>query len=137
MPADLLANGRRWFLDLGQVEVIAEVKLDDRDLGTLWKPPFRVEVTGPLKNRGQYIEVKVVNLWVNRMIGDRRLPRGLQAPPGGNAMDWPRWLLEGKPSPTGRYTFSAWKLWNKDSPLIESGLLGPVTLQAAETVTVR
>ena len=83
MPADLLADGRRWFLDLGRVEVIAEVKLNNRDLGTLWKPPFRVEVTGPLKPGDNPLEVKVVNLWVNRMIGDEQLPETASATPAG------------------------------------------------------
>jgi hypothetical protein len=44
----------------------------------------------------------------------------------------PQWLLEGRPSPTGRYTFSTWRLWTKDSPLLESGLLGPVRLATTE-----
>ena len=45
---------------------------------------------------------------------------------------WPQWLLEGKPSPTGRFTFTTWHHWTKDDALIDSGLLGPVTLKVAE-----
>jgi hypothetical protein len=41
---------------------------------------------------------------------------------------WPQWLLDGKPSPTGHVTFTSWKLWFKDDPLMESGLLGPVCI---------
>jgi hypothetical protein len=50
--------------------------------------------------------------------------------------EWPRWLLEGKPSPSGRYTFSTWLLWTKDSPLSESGLLGPVRLIMSEPISI-
>ena len=44
---------------------------------------------------------------------------------------YPQWMLDGKPSPTGRVTFATWKLWTKNDPLLVSGLLGPVTLEAA------
>jgi hypothetical protein len=114
--------------------VIAAVRLNGKDLGILWKPPYRVDVTGALKAGENTLEVKVTNLWANRMIGDEGLPEDSQRNPNGTLKEWPQWLLEGKPSPTGRYTFTAWRLWNKDDPLIESGLLGPVTLRVAERV---
>ena len=87
------------------------------------------------------LEVRVTNLWVNRLIGDEQLPDDRRWGPasglGGQPLaEWPKWLLEGKPSPSGRYTFTTWRHWTKDSPLVESGLLGPVTLQAAECVDV-
>jgi hypothetical protein len=90
------------------------------------------------------LEVEVTNLWINRMIGDENLPEdslryrkethwgsiSLQ----GTLKEWPQWLLEGKPNPTGRQTFTTWRLWKKGDPLVESGLLGPVTLQATRKV---
>lgn len=54
--------------------------------------------------------------------------------PNGTLKEWPQWLLEAKPSPTGRKTFTSWRLWKKDSPLQESGLLGPVRLETAALV---
>ena len=45
---------------------------------------------------------------------------------------WPQWLLDGKPSPTGRHTFTSHRLWKKDDPLQESGLIGPVRLRAVK-----
>jgi len=66
VPAESLGKARRLFLDLGRVEVIAQARLNGKDLGPLWKPPFRVEVTGALKPGGNLLEVKVVNLWVNQ-----------------------------------------------------------------------
>ena len=132
LPATHIGASRRWFLDLGKVEVVAEVKLNGRDLGILWKAPFRVEVTGAVRPGENELSIKVVNLWINRMIGDELLPEDSERNPNGTLKSWPAWLLEGKPSPTGRYTFTSWRLWKKDSPLQESGLLGPVRLMAGE-----
>ena len=126
----------RIVLDLGRVAVMAEVKLNGRELGILWKPPYRVDVTDTLKPGDNLLEVKVVNLWINRMIGDEQLPEDSDRNPNGTVRKWPEWVGQGKPSPTGRYTFTSWRLWKKDDPLVESGLLGPVTLQATERVVV-
>ncbi|MEI6297942.1 MAG: glycosylhydrolase-like jelly roll fold domain-containing protein, partial [bacterium] len=120
------------YLDLGKVAVMAEVKLNGKDLGILWKPPFRLEVTDTLKPGENTLEVKVVNLWINRQIGDEFLPEDCDRNGDGTLKAWPKWLEEGKSSPTGRFTFTSWKLWKKSDPLQESGLLGPVTLQTTE-----
>jgi hypothetical protein len=124
-------SGGRWYLDLGKVAVMAEVRVNGKDLGIAWKPPYRMDVTGALKPGENVLDVKVVNLWINRQIGDEQLPDDCDRNPNGTLKSWPKWLQEGKPSPAGRYTFSSWKLWKKGDPLQESGLLGPVTLQQA------
>ncbi len=118
------------FLDLGRVEVMAQVKLNGKDLGILWKTPYRVEVTDAIQPGDNVLEVDVVNLWINRQIGDEQLPEDSQRNPNGTLKEWPQWVQEGKPSPTGRYTFTSWRLWKKDDPLVPSGLLGPVMLSA-------
>jgi hypothetical protein len=133
----MIARRQRVYLELGRVQVIAEVKLNGRDLGILWKPPFRVDVSGAVQAGDNALEVRVTNLWVNRLIGDEQLPEDCQRHPGGNLVQWPQWLLAGKPSPTGRRTFATWRHWSKDSPLLESGLLGPVTLKAAAVQEAR
>ncbi len=134
-PSTAAANSApRCQLDLGRVAVMAEVKLNGRDLGILWKPPFCVDVSDVLTPGQNTLEVKVVNLWINRMIGDEQLPEDSDRNPNGTLKSWPPWVLEGKPSPTGRHTFTSWRLWKKDSPLVESGLLGPVTLQTSQEV---
>jgi hypothetical protein len=125
-------NGRV-YLDLGRVQVMARVKLNGKDLGVLWKPPYRVDVTGVVGGKNE-LEIEVVNLWPNRMIGDEELPEDSERNPDGTLKKWPQWVLDGKPSPTGRFTFTSWRLWRKGSPLLESGLLGPVQLQSAQTV---
>lgn len=104
------------------------------DLGLMWKPPFRADVTDLIKAGENRLEVKVVNLWPNRMIGDELLPEDSQRNANGTLKEWRDWLAEGKPSPTGRQTFTSWRLWKKDDPLLQSGLLGPVRIVAAESV---
>ncbi len=83
------------------------------------------------------MEIKVVNLWVNRMIGDEQLAEDSDRNPDGTLRRWPAWLDSDKPSPAGRYTFTSWRLWHKNSPLLPSGLLGPVTLEATQQVEVK
>ncbi len=92
----------RWMLDLGRVEVMAQVRLNGKDLGVLWKAPFQVEITDAVKPGENVLEVAVANLWPNRLIGDLSLP------------------------PEKRTTWTTWNPYTKDSPLLESGLLGPV-----------
>lgn len=126
LPPGLFASGRRMHLDLGQVHIMAAVKLNGKQLGVLWKPPFRVDITEAAIAGDNALEIEVVNLWVNRMIGDEQLPEDSARNPDGTLREWPDWLQHGRPSPTGRYTFTSWRLWKKDSPLQPSGLLGPV-----------
>ena len=121
----------RWYIELGKVAVMAEVRVNGKDLGIAWKPPYRVDATKAVKPGDNVLEVKVVNLWINRQIGDEQLPEDCDRNADGTLKRWPAWLQEGKPSPTGRYTFSSWKLWKKGDPLQESGLLGPVKLHQA------
>jgi hypothetical protein len=136
LPPDVTARGRAVYLDLGKVAVIAEVKLNGKDLGILWKSPYRVEVTDAVKPGDNTLEIKVTNLWINRMIGDEQLAEDSDRNGNGTLKKWPDWLEHGQPSPTGRYTFSSWRLWKKNSPLQESGLLGPVTVQVSNRVVL-
>ena len=144
IPAALLGQGNVLFLDLGKVQVMARVRLNGRELGILWQKPFRIDITSAARAGANALELIVVNLWPNRLIGDANLPEDCEwpdagAPAGGagtkstpqNLAKYPQWLLDGKPSPTGRFTFSIIKVWPKDAPLIESGLIGPVMLQPA------
>jgi len=128
LPSEYKASNLRLYLDLGQVAVMAEVKVNGTKFVPLWKPPFRLDVTDAMLAGQNSIEIKVVNLWCNRMIGDESLPEDSDRKENGTLKDWPNWLGEGKPSPTGRYAFTSWRLWKKTSPLQQSGLLGPVRI---------
>jgi lysophospholipase L1-like esterase len=136
VPAEMLQPGRRVYLDLGRVSVMARVKCNGDDAGILWKAPFRTDLTSLARPGMNHLEIQVVNRWPNRQIGDEQLPDDSERRPAGASeyvpagliQDWPQWLRQGKPSPTGRFTFTSWRLWRKDDSPLESGLLGPVRL---------
>jgi hypothetical protein len=96
------------FLDLGDLRELAEVRLNGKTLGIVWVPPFRVEITGALKPAGNVLQVEVCNFWPNRIIGDASLP------------------------PEKRLTKTNIRKLTKETPLMRSGLFGPVTLQVAK-----
>jgi hypothetical protein len=124
-PAGMV-EGRRVFLDLGVVHKLARVKLNGKDLGIVWTPPYRVDVTGHLRPAGNELEVTVVNTWVNRLIGDEQ-----PGSKGARQLRWENGLLEGRTWPAGRYTFTTNAGVQAGSPLQDSGLLGPVRLVRA------
>jgi hypothetical protein len=125
---------RLLFLDLGEAEVMAIVKLNGKELGILWKKPFRLDITSAAREGENSLELTVVNLWPNRLIGDANLPEDCSWTKEGELKEYPQWLLDDKPSPTGRFTFSIIKVWSKDDALRKSGLLGPVVLHTVAKV---
>jgi hypothetical protein len=140
LPPEFFGPNRELYLDLGEVAVIAAVKLNGRDLGILWKPPFRVRVDGAAKPGSNRLEIRITNLWRNRMIGDAALPDDVTwnrtRARGAYPASWPDWLVQGTARPSGRITFCTRKdVYSKDDPLLPSGLLGPVKLQTAVIVT--
>jgi hypothetical protein len=70
-PRAWFAQGSRLWLDLGAVGDIAEVTVNGKSLGILWKPPYRIDVTDALKSGVNQLEIKVTNEWSNRIAGDR------------------------------------------------------------------
>jgi len=102
-------DGRRLFLDLGRVRDLGEVRLNGRSLGVVWCAPWRIEITEAIRRGSNDLEVVVANEWVNRLIGDAGRP------------------------PEQRLTWTTWNPYTPESPLLESGLLGPVRL--SEIVT--
>ncbi|MFD2933169.1 glycosyl hydrolase [Spirosoma flavum] len=146
--ANVIARGKQLFLDLGRVEVMAGVTVNGKDLGSLWKRPYQIDITEAVKTGDNILVIKVTNLWPNRLIGDEQLPDPDKFTPGGGAggfaslsngaiVELPAWYKEGKPKPAdGRVTFTTWKHYNKDSPLLESGLIGPVVLRVADQKVV-
>ena len=98
------------FLDLGVVHNIAQVRLNGKDLGVIWCAPWRVDISSALQPGANNLEIEVVNLWPNRLIGDAAKPEAERL----------TWTVIKTP-----YTVK--------SALLPSGLLGPVTLQNAIT----
>jgi hypothetical protein len=119
----------RLWLDLGKVFNIARVRLNGRDLGVVWCDPWCVEITDAVRKSGNKLEIDVANLWLNRLIGDEFQPPDAEYGKDGNLLRWPEWLVKNEPRPSkGRYTFATWRHFTKDSPLLPSGLLGPVRI---------
>jgi hypothetical protein len=115
--------GQSLWLDLGKVKNLARVWLNGEELGVVWTAPWRVDITKAVKPTGNQLEIEVVNLWANRLIGDEQLPYD-----GISDGKMPDWLLNGTARTSGRYTFATANHYSKDSPLQESGLMGPVRI---------
>ena len=144
VAADAMAGGKRLFLDLGRVQVLAEVLVNGKNLGILWKLPFRVEITDAVHTGDNDLEIRVTNLWPNRLIGDEQLPAENQYNVAGqpgrlNAITkMPDWYVQGLPKPDGgRITFTTWHHWSATDALLESGLIGPVQIRAAVPLIVK
>ena len=121
---DKSKNNAELYLDFGEVKNLAKIRLNGKDLGIIWTSPWRVKITDVVKAKGNQLEIEVVNLWANRLIGDENMPDD-----GIKDYKWPEWLLEGKPRTSGRYTFTTHRYYKKDMHLQVSGLLGPVLIQ--------
>jgi hypothetical protein len=113
LPPHFLGAGLRLFLDLGSVKNLARVHLNGQELGILWKEPFRIEITGAAQSGVNRLQIEVTNLWPNRMIGDAYLPVHQ------------------------RITWASYSPYGKGSPLLPSGLLGPIVIRAAADVACR
>lgn len=124
VPANVVGSGARVFLDLGSVRDICRVRLNGHDLGVVWTAPWRVDMGAVVKATGNQLEIEVANRWANRLIGDEQ-PKNKDT----RVLEWPSGLLGGKPVKAGRYTYITHHYYNADSPLLPSGLLGPVTIQ--------
>ena len=98
-------KGKRVLLHFGAVDWEATVSVNGKELGIAWRRPFRVEVTGALRSGRNELEIRVTNLWVNRLIGDAALPESQRVA-------------------------RSHVVFRPDQPLLSSGLLGPVTIES-------
>ncbi len=114
----------RIYLDLGKVMDLAGVVLNGKDLGVVWTAPWQLDITDALQAGENQLEIRVANRWPNRLIGDEFLPDD-----GVKDGRLPKWLTSDQPRTSGRYTFTTLNCFTKDSPLLPSGLLGPVTIK--------
>jgi hypothetical protein len=122
-------TGARVWLDLGEVRLLASVAVNGNALGTVWKKPFRVDITDALRSGENTLEVRVANDWFNRLIGDEQFADDTGANATGEIVTWPEWVLKGTPRPESkRVTVTSRKQVTKATPLHSSGLLGPVTV---------
>jgi hypothetical protein len=125
------ARKRELWLDLGSVKNFARVRLNGKEIDVLWCSPWKVEISDAAKPGKNLLEIEVANLWPNRLIGDARLSGDAEYGKDGDLLRWPDWVKGKSPRPsTGRYAFATWSLFKRDSPLLPSGLLGPVKILA-------
>jgi hypothetical protein len=117
-------GSERMYLDLGVVHDLARVILNGKDLGVVWTAPWHVDITDALKEGDNQLEIQVANRWPNRLIGDEFLPYD-----GVKDGQLPSWLTGDTPRTSGRVTFTTFNCYTSTSPLLPSGLLGPVTLK--------
>jgi hypothetical protein len=108
VPASWTRGGRRVELDLGDVRELATVSVNGHTVGTAWHAPYRLDITRAVRPGRNRLEIAVVNLWPNRLIGDKQ--------PGAKPV-----------------AFAPQSPYRADSPLLPSGLLGPVRVLAATT----
>jgi hypothetical protein len=102
--ADWFTKGAHLWIDLGEVRNLAEVTVNGKPLGIVWHAPYRVDASAALRPGANEVSVKVTNAWVNRLIGDQQ------------------------PDAKVKYTFTTEKPYKANSPLLPSGLLGPVRI---------
>ena len=133
---DRPADAARLALQVKTFEQVVAVRLNGRDVGTIWCAPWEIELpTAEVKASGNVLELDVTNSWRNRLIGDEQEPADCmftQAPMVGGAFleRYPDWFREGlaaRPS-KGRQCFVTWNYFTKDSPLTPSGLIEPPVL---------
>jgi hypothetical protein len=124
LPENVIADkNTELFLDLGEVNNLARVRINGKDMGVVWTAPFRIKISDAVISGENQIAIEVANLWPNRLIGDEQKPDD-----GIKNGKWPEWLLKGLPRTSGRYTFATYAHYKKDSPLMRSGLTGPVKI---------
>lgn len=114
-----------YYIELGIVHDIAQVKINGKDLGVIWCAPWRKEISGMLKEGNNEIEIKVANRWINRLLGDSQKPDA-----NVRTLKFESGFMEGKEYKTGRYTFTpkiAMLGFTITEPLY-SGLMGPVKI---------
>lgn len=114
IPQDMPASDKHIELDLGVVHKMARVTLNGKELGIVWKPPFRLDITGAVRAGKNELVVEVANTWINRLIGDAYLPEGEKFCQT-NLMS---------------------RLSRKGARLSPSGLIGPVRVHIAQIVNV-
>ena len=100
----LPAEGESLWLDLGEVKNMAAVYVNGKRLDLAWKAPYRVDIGRAVKQGENNLEIRVINSWVNRLIGDEQ------------------------PETRQRNTYTSYPQYRADDPLLPSGLLGPVKL---------
>ncbi len=111
-PDKWFTEGEQLWIDLGDVQNLAEVFVNGKSMGIVWKKPFKINITDALSKGENELEIQVTNLWVNRLIGDQQ------------------------PDVKNKITWVSNPFYKADSPLKPSGLLGPVIISGIQQMTI-
>jgi len=128
---------RKFELDLGKVCIAAKVILNGKDLGVVWMPPYKLDITDALVVGSNELQIEVTNLWTNRLIGEERFPdtSGFSVDANVPAKEMPDWYVNNQPQPAGqRTTFTTQPFYKATDPLVSSGLIGPVVISAQKMI---
>lgn len=130
---EAIATGKRVVINIGEMNDIAMLKVNGKNLDVLWYPPYDVDITSALKAGDNTIEIAVTNNWANRLIGDEQEPADFEwgtdrGQSMGRAMKaYPDWFIKNQPRPSsGRKAFVTWYYHRPNSTLEKAGLVGPV-----------
>ncbi len=140
LPEQYLQQNTKLTLDLGQVDVAATVTLNGQRVGTAWVAPYQLDITDFVKPGDNQLQIEVANLWVNRLLADRKLPDTS----GFKIARWqdpitkmPQWYTDNQPPPKSqRLTFVTQVFMSDDEPRQSSGLIGPVQITPYQIVPV-
>lgn len=129
-------------LDLGKVDIVADVFVNGKSAGILWIAPFKLDITNFLKEGENLLEIKITNQWNNRLVGDENYPEqnggyktSSYIPDENSKM--PDWYINNQPIPNGpRTTFSSWNFNKKGDALLPSGLKGPVKIEYKRIIKI-
>lgn len=117
-------------LDLGKVKNLATVFINGKKVANLWKPPFKAEVSDFVTDGNNRLEIQVTNTAINRLVGDEQFPLDAEYKWGGEALEkFPEWIKNSNQRPSSRTTFVTHRIYDQDSELESSGLLGPVVVK--------
>jgi hypothetical protein len=118
-----------YYIDLGEVNDIARVKLNGKNVGVIWCAPWRIDISSALKEGENSLEIEVANRWINRLLGDREEPDA-----NVRTVKFENGLMGGQEFKTGRYTFTTKQSMSdfKFTEPISSGLLGPVRIMKVD-----
>ncbi|GEA12932.1 glycosyl hydrolase [Alteromonas sp. KUL49] len=127
VTAEQLQSGQPLYLDLGDVQQIAEVAVNGQSIATLWKPPFAVDISQAVRIGENKLSIEITNTWVNRLIGDEALPDTSGYQMTGDTVPW---INANEPPPESqRLTFTGYNFFEKQPKTLQpAGLLGPVRL---------
>ena len=126
----MFEKSRRIVLSLGKVADVARVKINGKNVATLWHAPFECDITGFVSKGENTISIEIANRWPNRMIGDAKLAKS-------SDVGVPKWITQKRPNDTDRISFALTKkMWSASEEPLESGLLGPVEIKAVDLVEV-